>query len=176
MLGWDVKKRNQFSGPKGTFTDCFQSFILSCLQLCIDICRMFIFLKRNLNLNLAFDLWIFYFVSKSDCNISMIVFQTTVKLCSKIEIIFSSQIKLTWVQKNMTEGAKNNYALVIKLDLTFLSLVLIFEVFCRLLNSRRRLGKTDKQKQHIQSERVDNHLCLRVLSMFNSKINWIPKG
>ena len=49
----------------------------------------------------------------------MIVFQTAVKLCSKIEIIFSSQIKLTWVQKNMTEGAKNNYALVIKLVLTF---------------------------------------------------------
>ena len=59
----------------------------------------------------------------------MIVFQTAVKLCSKIEIIFSSQIKLTWVQKNMTEGAKNNYALVIKLDLTFLSLVLIFWSF-----------------------------------------------
>ena len=125
-----------------------------------------------------FGIWFMdiLFFSKRDCNISMIVFQTTVKLCSKIEIIFSSQIKLTWVQKNMTEGAKNNYALVIKLDLTFLSLVLIFEVFCRFLNSRRRLGKTDKQKQHIQSERVDNHLCLRVLSMFNSKINWIPKG
>ena len=90
---------------------------------------MFIFLKRNLNLNLAFDLWIFYFVSKSDCNISMIVFQTTVKLCSKIEIIFSSQIKLTWVQKNMTEGAKNNYALVIKLDLTFSALVSNFLKF-----------------------------------------------
>ena len=60
---------------------------------------MFIFLKRNLNLILAFDLWIFYFVSKSDCNISMIVFQTTVKLCSKIEIIFSSQIKLTSTKK-----------------------------------------------------------------------------
>ena len=69
------------------------------------------------------------FFSKRDCNISMIVFQTTVKLCSKIEIIFSSQIKLTWVQKNMTEGAKNNYALAIKLDLTFLSLVLFFWSF-----------------------------------------------
>ena len=56
---------------------------------------MFIFLKRNPNLILAFDLRIFYFVSKSDCNISMIVFQTTVKLCSKIEIISSSESKLT---------------------------------------------------------------------------------
>ena len=60
---------------------------------------MFIFLKRNLNLILAFDLRIFYFVSKSDCNISMNVFQTTVKLCSKIEIIFSSQSKLTSTKK-----------------------------------------------------------------------------
>ena len=41
------------------------------------------------------------------------------------------------VQKNMTEGAKNNYALVIKLDLT--------EVFCSLLSSRRKLedGQTE---------------------------------
>ena len=57
--------------------------ILSCLQLCIDTRGMFIFLKRNPNLILAFDLRIFYFVSKSDCNIRLIVFQTTVKLCSK---------------------------------------------------------------------------------------------
>ena len=58
----------------------------------------------------------------------MIVFQTTIKLCSKVEIISSSQSKLTST-KNMTEGAKNNYALVIKLDLTFLALVSIFLKF-----------------------------------------------
>ena len=86
------------------------------------------FLQWNLNLILAFDLRIFYFVSKSDCNISMIVFQTTVKLCSKIEIISSSQSKLTST-KNTTESAKNNYALVIRLDLTFLALVPIFLKF-----------------------------------------------
>ena len=89
---------------------------------------MSIFLKRNLNLILAFDLRIFYCVPKGDCNISMIVFQTTIKLCSKVEIISSSQSKLTST-KNMTEGAKNNYALVIKLDLTFLALVSIFLKF-----------------------------------------------
>ena len=66
---------------------------------------MFIFLKRNLNLILAFDLRIFYLVSKSDCNISMIVFQTTVKLWSSP----ARKVRLP-VQKNMTEGAKNNYA------------------------------------------------------------------
>ena len=33
------------------------------------------------------------------------------------------------VQKNITEGAKNNYALVIKLDLTFLALVSNFLKF-----------------------------------------------
>ena len=64
-----------------------------------------LFLKRNINLILAFDLRIFYFVSKSDGNINMSVFQTTVKLCSKIEIIFSSQRKLTST-KNMTESAQ----------------------------------------------------------------------
>ena len=89
---------------------------------------MSIFLKRNLNLILAFDLRIFYCVPKGDCNIRMIVFQTTIKLCSKVEIISSSQSKLTST-KNMTEGAKNNYALVIKLDLTFLALVSIFLKF-----------------------------------------------
>ena len=77
---------------------------------------------------MKFDLRIFYFVSKSDCNISMIVFQTTVKLCSKIEIISSSQSKLTSTKK-MTESAKSNYAQVIKLDLTFLALVSIFLEF-----------------------------------------------
>ena len=77
---------------------------------------------------MEFDLRIFYFVSKSDCNISMIVFQTTVKLCSKIEIISSSQSKLTSTKK-MTESAKSNYAQVIKLDLTFLALVSIFLEF-----------------------------------------------
>ena len=85
------------------------------------------FFKRNLNLILAFDLRIFYFVSKSDCNTSMIVFQT-VKLCSKIEIISSSQSKLTSTKK-MTESAKSNYAQVVKLDLTFLALVSIFLEF-----------------------------------------------
>ena len=58
----------------------------------------------------------------------MIVFQTTVKLCSKIEIISSSQSKLTSTKK-MTESAKSNYAQVIKLDLTFLALVSIFLEF-----------------------------------------------
>ena len=77
---------------------------------------------------MEFDLRIFYFVSKSGCNISMIVFQTTVKLCSKIEIISSSQSKLTSTKK-MTESAKSNYAQVIKLDLTFLALVSIFLEF-----------------------------------------------
>ena len=78
---------------------------------------------------MAFDLRIFYFVSKSDYNISMIVFQITVKLCSKIEITSSSQSKLT-SKKNVTEGAKNNFALVInKLDLDFLALVSTFLKF-----------------------------------------------
>ena len=77
---------------------------------------------------MKFDLRIFYFVSKSDCNIRMIVFQTTVKLCSKIEIISSSQSKLTSTKK-VTESAKSNYAQVIKLDLTFLALVSIFLEF-----------------------------------------------
>ena len=58
----------------------------------------------------------------------MIVFQTKIKLCSKIEIISSSQSKLT-TKKNMTEGAKNNYALLIKLDLTLLALFSIFLKF-----------------------------------------------
>ena len=58
----------------------------------------------------------------------MIVFQTTVKLCSKIEIISSSQSKLTSTKK-VTESAKSNYAQVIKLDLTFLALVSIFLEF-----------------------------------------------
>ena len=70
---------------------------------------MSIFFKRNLNLILVFDLRIFYFVPKSDGDISIIVFQTTVKLCCKIEIISSSQSEITST-KNMTEGAKNNYA------------------------------------------------------------------
>ena len=62
----------------------------------------------------------------------------------------------------MTEGAKNNYARAIKLDLTFFSFgSYIFEVFSSLLNSRRRLR--DVQKETIRSKRVDNHLCLRVL-------------
>ena len=127
---------------------------------------------RNLNLNLAFDLWIFYFVSKSDCNISMIVFQTTVKLCSKIEIIFSSQIKLTLVQKKYDRRCQKQLCSSCKIRSDFFIIgPNFFEVFCRLLNSRRRLGKSDKHKQYIRSERVDNHLCLRVLSMLNSKIN-----
>ena len=41
----------------------------------------------------------------------------------------SSQSKLTRVQKNMTEGAKNNYAQVLKLDPTFLALFSIFLKF-----------------------------------------------
>ena len=57
---------------------------------------------------------------------------------------------------------KNNYARAIKLDVTFFSFgFYIFEVFSSLLNSRRRLR--DVQKETIWSERVDNHLCLRVL-------------
>ena len=62
----------------------------------------------------------------------------------------------------MTVGAKINYARAIKLDLTFSSFgFYIFEVFFSLLNSRRRLQ--DVQTETIRSERVDNHLCLRVL-------------
>ena len=71
--------------------------------------------------------------------------------------------------KNMTVGAKNNYAQAIKLDLTFLSFgFYIFEVFSSLLNSRRRLQ--DVQTETIRSERADNHLCRRALGMLNSKI------
>ena len=62
----------------------------------------------------------------------------------------------------MTVGAKNNYPRAIKLDLTFFSFgFYIFEVFSSLLNSRRRLQ--DVQTETIRSERVDHHLCLRVL-------------
>ena len=62
----------------------------------------------------------------------------------------------------MTVGAKNNYARAIRLDLTFFSFgFYIFEVFSSLLNSRRRLQ--DVQTETIRSERVDNHLCLRLL-------------
>ena len=62
----------------------------------------------------------------------------------------------------MTVGAKNNYTRAIKLDLTFFSFgFYIFEVFSSLLSSRRRLQ--DVQTETIRSERVDNHLCLRVL-------------
>ena len=61
----------------------------------------------------------------------------------------------------MTVGAKNNYARAIKLDLTFFSFgFYIYEVFSSLLSSRRRLQ--DVQTETIRSERVDNHLCLRV--------------
>ena len=62
----------------------------------------------------------------------------------------------------MTVGAKNNYARAINLDLTSFSFgVYIFEVFSSFINSRRRLQ--DAQTETIRSERVDNHLCLRVL-------------
>ena len=62
----------------------------------------------------------------------------------------------------MTVGDKNNYTRAIKLDLTFFSFgFYIFEVFSTLLSSRRRLQ--DVQTETIRSERVDNHLCLRVL-------------
>ena len=131
------------------------------------------FFKRNLNLILEFDLRIFYFVSKSDCSISTIVFQTTVKLCSKIEIISSSQSKLTSTKK-MTESAKSNYAQVIKLDLTFLALVSIFGVFCSLLNSRRRLE--DGQTKTICKKWTSWQPLYMPESMLNSKKNWIPKG
>ena len=70
----------------------------------------------------------------------------------------------------MTVGAKNNYTRAIKLDLTFFSFgFYIFEVFCSLLNSRRRLE--DVQTETNRSERVDNnHLCLRVLGMLSLSI------
>ena len=69
---------------------------------------------------------------------------------------------LTSTEKNMTVGAKINYARAIKLDLTLFSFgFYIFEVFSRLLNSRRRLQ--DVQTETIRSEQLDNHLCLRVL-------------
>ena len=62
----------------------------------------------------------------------------------------------------MTVGAKNNYAQAIKLNQTFFSFgFYIFEVFFGLLNSRRRLQ--DVETETIRSERVENHLCLRVL-------------
>ena len=61
----------------------------------------------------------------------------------------------------MTVGAKNNYTQAIKLDRTFFSFgFYIFEVFSSLLNSRRRLQ--DVETETIRSERVENHLCLRV--------------
>ena len=67
---------------------------------------------------------------------------------------FTSTVK----KKNMTVGAKNNYARAIKLDLTFFSFgFYISEVFSSLLSSRRRLQ--DVQTETIRSERVDNHLC-----------------
>ena len=71
----------------------------------------------------------------------------------------------------MTEGAKNNYSLVIKLDLTLLALVPIFLRFSVVFVTAEEDYKTDKQKQCIRTKRVDDHLCLRVLSMLNSKIN-----
>ena len=56
----------------------------------------------------------------------------------------------------MAVGAQNNYAQAIKLDLTFFSFGFYnFDVFCSLLNSRRRLE--DVQTETIRSERVDNH-------------------
>ena len=72
----------------------------------------------------------------------------------------------------MTVGAKTNYAQAIKLDLPFFSFgFYIFEVFCSLHNSRRRLEDVQTETTPIQSERVDNHLCLRVLGMLNSKVD-----
>ena len=62
---------------------------------------------------------------------------------------------------NLTSTEKI-WARAITLDLTFFSFgFYIFEVFSSLLNSRRRLQ--DVQTETIRSERVDNHLCLRVL-------------
>ena len=137
---------------------------MSCLQLFIDICSM----SKS---DLAFDLRIFYFVPKSDCNISMIVSQTTVKLYSKIEIISSSQSRIQY-QKIWPKVPKT-IILSNKIRSDFFSVgFYIFEVFCTLLNSRRRLeGRTNRKRECIRSKRVDNHLCLRVLSMLNSKIN-----
>ena len=118
---------------------------MSCLQLCIDFCSMSIFLKRNLNLILAFDLRIFYCVPKGDCNISMIVFQTTIKLCSKVEIISSSQSKLTSTKK-YDRRCQKQLCSSYKIRSDFFSVgFYIFEVFCSLLSSRRKLedGQTE---------------------------------
>ena len=101
---------------------------------------MFIFLKRNPNLILAFDLRIFYFVSKSDCNICLIVFQTTVKLCSKISN-FTSTVKKydrRW-QKLLYSSYK------IRSDFFYLWRH-ILEVFSSLLKAEEDY-KTYKQKQ-----------------------------
>ena len=73
-------KEKLVCGPKRTFTDCLYVVVYN-FALTSAACSFF--LKGNPNLILAFDLRIFYFVSKDDCNIRLIVFQTTVKLCSK---------------------------------------------------------------------------------------------
>ena len=63
----------------------------------------------------------------------MIVFQTTVKLCNQIDIISSSQKaaqkKASQYKKIWPKLRKTNYALVIKLGLTFLALFSIFLKF-----------------------------------------------
>ena len=49
----------------------------------------------------------------------MIVFHTAVKLCSKIEIIFSSQIKLTWVQKKYDRRCQKQLCSTYKIRFDF---------------------------------------------------------
>ena len=73
----------------------------------------------------------FYFASKIDCDISMIVFQTRVKLCSKIEIISSSQSKLSCAKQYDRRCQKqlcSTYK-VRSVFLFFLALVSIFLKF-----------------------------------------------
>ena len=65
---------------------------------------------------------------KSDCNISMIVSQTTVKLCSKIEIISSSQSKFTSTKQYDRRCQKLRSTYKIR-SVFFLALVSIFLKF-----------------------------------------------
>ena len=112
---------------------------------------------------------------KAKSNSDSGIWSTDILFCLK-KSDYAEKISNLTSTKNMTVGAKNNYAQAMKLDLTFLSFgFYIFEVFSSLLNSRRRLQ--DVQTETIRSERADNHLCRRALGMLNSKIKkWMPKG
>ena len=77
----------------------------------------------------------------------------------------------------MTEGAKNNYALVIKLDLTFFIFGVLFLKFSLVFLAAEEDYKTHKQKQSKVNELTTTYLLMpEFLGMLNSKINWMPKG